>query len=457
MTAIEDREHFRNTLKNLVPLNVLSESDLNEMARTLQPQIVSRGEFVFRQGDKAQENVYLLFGELQLLSDLRNLDTVVAGTETACLPVAQHFPRMMSARAGTDVTVLRVDSRQLNELIIHRVGSDYEVSDVSIDDGGDWMTRMLQSGIFQRIPAANIQLVIMRMEEMTYQQGTVIIQQGSEADFYYIIKQGKCEVLRVAEPGYDAVRLNELAVGDAFGEEGLVGDKPRSTTVRMLTDGVLLRLGKDDFTELLRKPILRPLNYAQAIDRVAAGALWLDVREREQYEQGHLEGSLNVPVALLRLQAKTLAPGQHYICCCEDGKKSAAASYLLTERGFDTYLLDGGLGAIDAGEPDPELAAAHVYAPLEREPSELPEPQSDSDPLRMLRDELAEMHSMRQSAERLASALRSQLNELRQSTEMALQAESDKLIELGLELEMTKDDLDEMRRQRDEALAKLGA
>jgi CRP-like cAMP-binding protein len=68
------------------------------------------------------------------------------------------------------------------------------------------------------------------------------------------------------------VQLAELKEGDAFGEEALVADTVRNATVVMNTDGMLLRLSKQDFNDLLRAPLLQKVTGDEAERRIAAGA-----------------------------------------------------------------------------------------------------------------------------------------------------------------------------------------
>ena len=43
----------------------------------------------------------------------------------------------------------------------------------------------------------------------------------------------------------------------------------------------------------------------------------------------------------------TLDPSVSYVVCCENGRRSSAAAYILSERGFDTRVLTGGIAATD--------------------------------------------------------------------------------------------------------------
>ena len=44
---------------------------------------------------------------------------------------------------------------------------------------------------------------------------------------------------------------------------------------------------------------------------------------------------INVPLYFVRLKIKTLDPALHYVVVCDNGRRSSAAAYILSERGFD--------------------------------------------------------------------------------------------------------------------------
>ncbi len=68
---------------------------------------------------------------------------------------------------------------------------------------------------------------------------------------------GKCVVTRETPLNRDGIKLAELGVGDTFGEEALIAEAKRNATVTMITDGVLMRLNKKDFRELMNEPLLQ--------------------------------------------------------------------------------------------------------------------------------------------------------------------------------------------------------
>jgi rhodanese-related sulfurtransferase len=96
--------------------------------------------------------------------------------------------------------------------------------------------------------------------------------------------------------------------------------------------------------------MLHWVNCEEARGIVAAGGRWLDVRLPSEFEHCHFENAINVPLYFVRLKLKTLDPAVQYVVCCENGRRSSAAAYILGERGFDTYVLRGGIAESDLAE-----------------------------------------------------------------------------------------------------------
>ena len=106
-----------------------------------------------------------------------------------------------------------------------------------------------------------------------------------------------------------------------------------------------MRLGKEDFNRLLNEPMLDWVDRSQADSIVSSGGKWLDVRLPSEFENKHLEGAINIPLYFIRLKINTLDPDTKYVVCCDTGRRSSAGAYILSERGFDAYVLSGGIAA----------------------------------------------------------------------------------------------------------------
>ena len=61
--------------------------------------------------------------------------------------------------------------------------------------------------------------------------------------------------------------------GDGFGEEALVSDTPRNASVTMRSSGVLMRLDKESFIELIRDPLINRISFQDARRMIDEGAV----------------------------------------------------------------------------------------------------------------------------------------------------------------------------------------
>ena len=222
----------------------------------------------------------------------------------------------------------------------------YEVSELQGDGdsgGEDWMTMLLQTKAFHKIPPANIQAIFMRMEQVNYRAGDLVIKQGEEGDYFYVVTDGRCAVTRETPLNKEGIRLAELGPGDTFGEEALISDAQRNATVTMLTDGSLMRLKKEDFQTLMNEPMLQWVNFERAGQIIAGGGKWLDVRLPSEFENFHQADAINIPLYFIRLKIGTLDQNTNYVVCCDTGRRSSAGAYILSERGYQAYVLRGGI------------------------------------------------------------------------------------------------------------------
>ena len=225
----------------------------------------------------------------------------------------------------------------------------YEVGELQAHFGtsgsDDWMTTLLQTKAFHRIPPANIQAIFMRMQRVACRTGRSS-SAGRRRRLFLRHRQRQVRRRRARRPlNREGIRLAELTVGETFGEEALISEAKRNATVTMLTDGVLMRLSKDDFRELMNEPLQQWVDYAGAREIIERGGRWLDVRLPSEYQNLAIEGALNIPLYFIRLKLATLDRNMPYVVYCDTGRRSSAGAFILLERGFDAYVLRGGCRA----------------------------------------------------------------------------------------------------------------
>ncbi|TAM73117.1 rhodanese-like domain-containing protein [bacterium] len=89
---------------------------------------------------------------------------------------------------------------------------------------------------------------------------------------------------------------------------------------------------------------LHDITPTEARRRIAAGALLIDVRERDEWDDGHVAEARHLPLAELPDCMGTLPKECELIVLCHSGKRSARARAFLATQGYDrVYNLDGGM------------------------------------------------------------------------------------------------------------------
>jgi rhodanese-related sulfurtransferase len=92
---------------------------------------------------------------------------------------------------------------------------------------------------------------------------------------------------------------------------------------------------------------------AQAYAKYQQGALFLDVRSQEEYNQFHVKGSRLIPLNELQNRLNELSKDKDIIVVCLSGHRSQSGTTILQKAGFPhVSCLNGGLRAwMDANYP----------------------------------------------------------------------------------------------------------
>jgi CRP-like cAMP-binding protein len=357
-------------LKQLEPIAALSEERLRELIPLSYIEHLEMGGNLFREGDIDNQTIYLMEGEVQLTSSNGKVDKIISHEDQAArFPLDDCQPRQASCAALMRVEILRIDNSVLDYMMMWDQMAVSEATSAAIkqtrvtqqraacettrpqaaytdtvimtepvsdEDDRSWIRKMRHIMAFKSMPPANIKQLLERMESMRVHKGDTIVSQGEIGDYYYVLTDGEAKVTRTIE-------LATLEPGRSFGEEALLSGSKRNASVTMLTDGVVMRLSKEDFNELLKEPLLARVSPDEARIRISKGAQWLDVRHAKEYHHSHLPDAINIPLHELRLRMNELDKSVSYICYCGTGRRSSAAAFLLVQKGFKASVLNGGV------------------------------------------------------------------------------------------------------------------
>lgn len=85
------------------------------------------------------------------------------------------------------------------------------------------------------------------------------------------------------------------------------------------------------------------------------GVLVLDVREDDEWQAGHIEGAVHIPLSQLPERSSEISSGEEFrqvLAVCRSGGRSARATMFLRQQGHDAVNLDRGMhGWSEAGHP----------------------------------------------------------------------------------------------------------
>jgi len=140
---------------------------------------------------------------------------------------------------------------------------DHLITEVMAESKTGKRTLELQDmSVFQDLSLEQLATVGNYMRPASYRAGEVIFKEGDSGDGMYFILSGYVSVFG----GKRAHRLATIAEGVFFGDMAILGDMPRSATVRAEADSELLFMSKDDFWKLNEN---EPLLAAYILRRIA--------------------------------------------------------------------------------------------------------------------------------------------------------------------------------------------
>ncbi len=334
-------------IRQLIPLSTISANQFESLCTKITVEVAEASTFLFKTSDSETDLIYLIDGSITLQSSELKIETIQSGTESSRFALAHQIPRKIDALTNTSVRFLRLNTSIIDTLprnSFEEEENNYMVIDEPENENdADWMTTLLKSPIFRALPPANLQKIIIGLEEVSFEKGELIIKQGDPGDFYYLIKKGHCLISRKPSANAKDIKLAQLRTQDTFGEDSLISGEPRNVSITALTDISLLRLSKEKFISLIKKPSIKYIPHSEIAAKLGSGAFLLDVRTPDEYKKHHLPNSINEPFFSLRMQIKTFDRKKDILVICANGKTSEAATFLLLRHKLNAFVVESGM------------------------------------------------------------------------------------------------------------------
>ncbi|NRB40561.1 MAG: cyclic nucleotide-binding domain-containing protein [Pseudomonadales bacterium] len=338
-------EHISHAvLRSLIPLSNCSDEQMDLLLLKSDIVHLYSGQVLVEAGDNALQHLYLLHGRLAVFEAGKDsVHTYIeAGQDNAFVPIADENPRPVKVVAESDCRILQINSVFLEKLICWGAVGRALLAEIAVDvrysQDYFWIKKLLQSRLFYKIPPTYIYSVLSCFSPLSFKAGDVVIRQGEEGSCCYLIKEG---IAGVFIDGQGETAVAELGPGSVFGEDALVTQKVRNATVVMQSDGVLMKLEKQDFYQLLKQPDFKGVTAGSVRSLLEGGAVLLDVRTEQEYDLKHYPDSINMPLHLCLLKSVLLNKDLRYICAAPTEERAKTAAFLLAKQGFDVRVLQG--------------------------------------------------------------------------------------------------------------------
>ncbi|MBF0516606.1 MAG: cyclic nucleotide-binding domain-containing protein [Nitrospirae bacterium] len=252
-----------------------------------------------------------------------------------------EFPQLITITAIEDSLLCHLDVDAFSYL------SGLEEAFDDIEAGGrcaaGLLDKMRTSTAFRRLPIEYIEEAVKGISEVAVKSGDEIISDGKQIRAFYVIAEGRAEVLRLNPETGDIEKTEELGPGDEIGEEAIIMSAKSPCTVRMLEDGTVYAMDVEKFREILQKPLLAEVAPEVARAMYNGGHAFVDVRFVEEYEESHIVGCVNVPLFDLMKRKNEFEPNKEYVVYCRSGRRSAVAAFKLKQLNINAVSLKGGL------------------------------------------------------------------------------------------------------------------
>ncbi len=304
-----------------------------------------QGDRLYEINRRAENTKYLTNGIVQITTDKGREKVLKSTSISSKYPIGDaNKSNTMDAvvtsktMSGFQISSNLLDHMQVWNSVYTKVSPD---SPLRGHESYAWVVGILKSRSVQMLPQGNIEELFNELESVTVKAGEEVVSEGEAGDYCYIIARGVADIYQAIADGEKKVA--EVGNGTLFGESALVSSEPRNASVRMKTDGLLMRLAAAKFSRLLKAHVVRWITAQSALEQIAAGATLIDVREPEEYTRQSIQGCFNIPVNKIRKNVHKLNLDSTIITCSNLGSRCASAAFTLATLGYDVYALQGGI------------------------------------------------------------------------------------------------------------------
>jgi len=228
-------------MRGLIQFREVAEEDLDKVVGAMFCRHLGVGETVITQGE-AGDNFYVVGSGL--------FDCYVNGVHVAEFDGHGSFGELAlmhnCARAATILSVgagvvWGLDRQTFRSIVLGVNASECETYEKALE----------RNPLMQDLSHAERVRLTHAMEKKVFDDGTVVIRQGDEAQAMYLITAGEAKVTRHLDHTQKEMEITTLGEGQYFGEVAILTHKPRAASVIAKSNLTCARISRTSFERLL--------------------------------------------------------------------------------------------------------------------------------------------------------------------------------------------------------------
>lgn len=225
--------------------SALPSTALEELSKGTKLHDYAPGQLIIRESDPGDSFYLIARGSADVsIGGISGLEAVVArlnpGDSFGEAALVTGESRNATVRAVGDCSCFRIDSKVFKGAL-QASGLEPEFVTPMLRSS----SALRKSSIFKDMSPSSLRDLLNAAERKTWARGTTLMREGDPGSQFYIVESGKLEVSQSGSV------VGEVGPGDCVGELALLNDAPRSATVTVQHDAILLSLDREQFRKIM--------------------------------------------------------------------------------------------------------------------------------------------------------------------------------------------------------------
>jgi len=225
--------------------STLPSNALEELSKGTKLHDYAPSQLIIREDDPGDSFYMIARGHADVLvGGISGLESVVArlnpGDSFGEAALVTGEKRNATVRAIGDCSCFRINSDVFKQAL-NASGLEPEFVTPMLRSS----SALRRSSVFKNMSPSSLRDLLSAAERKTWTKGTTLMREGDPGSQFYIVESGKLEVSQSGSI------VGEVGPGDCVGELALLNDSPRSATVTVQNDAILLSLDRKQFQQIM--------------------------------------------------------------------------------------------------------------------------------------------------------------------------------------------------------------